>query len=153
MANPNFRYTLQNISKVETMQMLLATVPGLADDDIAFSMLQDWELLLHLADIKVLQVFAEKHPALIDAVSRILATESGAPIPDANQRRSSNNAGWLARSLGADMDEDMDEDNQQQPSTSQSRSPSAFSSITPAQLAAALNFAQNNIRRTFCHFI
>lgn len=146
MATPNFRQTLQNVSKPDTIQMLIATVPGLARDDIALSMLQDWELLLHLADLKVLQVFVEKHPALIDAVSRMM--NSGAPIPDLNQRRRSNSAGWLARSLGADMEDDpMDEDRSQQPSTNQARTTPGFSSITPAQLAAALNFAQSSIRR------
>ena len=146
VATPNFRQTLQNVSKPDTIQMLIATVPGLARDDIALSMLQDWELLLHLADLKVLQVFVEKHPALIDAVSRMM--NSGAPNPDLNQRRRSNSAGWLARSLGADMEDDpMDEDRSQQPSTSQARTTPGFSSITPAQLAAALNFAQSSIRR------
>jgi hypothetical protein len=78
-------------------------------------------------------------------------------VPGGNQRRRSNSAGWLARSLGADLEDDgMDEGPPQQPSTSQQASRSAqgaFNSpgLTPAQLAAALNFAisQNSISRTF----
>lgn len=150
MTNPSFRQTLQNFSKPESIELLTRTVPGLAEDEVALSMLQDWELLLHLADPKVVPVLVEKHPALVDAASRMMNSVSESLVPDANQRRRSNSAGWLARSLGADMEDDgMDEDPPQQSSSSQSRSSAAFSGITPAQLAAALNFAQNNIRRMF----
>nr|SVE75967.1 EOG090X0BNZ [Daphnia hispanica] len=152
MTNPNFRQTLQNFSKPENIQPLTETVPGLADDEIALSMLQDWELLLHLADPKIVQVLVEKHPALVDAVSRMMNCVSESLILGANQRRRSNSAGWLARSLGADLEDDgMDEDvPQDQPNTNQpaNRSQAALGSgITPAQLAAALNFAQNSIRQ------
>ncbi len=151
MTNPNFRQTLQNFSKPESIQLLTETVPGLADDEVALSMLQDWELLLHLADPKIVQVLVEKHPALVDAASRMMNSVSENLVPDSNSHRRSNSAGWLARSLGADMEDDdgMDEDPPQQPSTSQARPPAGFSGITPAQLAAALNYAQNNIHRMF----
>lgn len=148
MTNPNFRHTLQNFSKPESIQLLIETVPGLAEDEVALSMLQDWELLLHLADPKIVQTLTEKHPALVDATSRMMISITETLIPDVSQRRRSNSAGWLARSLGADMEDDgMDEDPPQQASANQSLSPAAFGGITPAQLAAALNFAQNNIRR------
>nr|SVE79699.1 EOG090X0BNZ [Daphnia magna]SVE80329.1 EOG090X0BNZ [Daphnia magna] len=152
VTNPNFRHTLQNLSKPENIQSLTETVPGLADDEIALSMLQDWELLLHLADPKIVQVLVEKHPALVDAASRMMNSVSESLVPGANQRRRSNSAGWLARSLGADLEDDgMDEDvPQDQPNSNQqtSRPQAAFGSgITPAQLAAALNFAQNSIRQ------
>nr|SVE75334.1 EOG090X0BNZ [Daphnia dolichocephala] len=151
VTNPNFRQTLQNFSKPENIELLTETVPGLADDEIALSMLQDWELLLHLADPKIVQVLVEKHPALVDAASRMMNSVSESLVPNAHERRRSNSAGWLARSLGADLEDDgMDEDVPlDQPNTSQqaNRSQGATSSgITPAQLAAALNFAQNNIR-------
>lgn len=162
VTNPNFRHTLQNLSKPENIQSLTETVPGLADDEIALSMLQDWELLLHLADPKIVQVLVEKHPALVDAASRMMNSVSESLVPGANQRRRSNSAGWLARSLGADLEDDgMDEDvPQDQPNSNQqtSRPQAAFGSgITPAQLAAALNFAQNSIRRMFklnsCYYL
>lgn len=150
MANPNFRQTLQNFSKPESIELLKKTIPGLSEDQIALSMLQDWELLLHLADPKVIQLLVEKHPSVVDAVSQMMNSISETAIPDLSQRRRSNSAGWLARSLGADLeDESMDQDPPQQASASQSRPPAPFGGITPAQLAAALNFAQNNIRRTF----
>nr|SVE77814.1 EOG090X0BNZ [Daphnia lumholtzi] len=152
VTNPNFRHTLQNLSKPENIQLLSETVPGLADDEVALSMLQDWELFLHLADPKIVQVLVEKHPALVDAASQMMNSMSETLVPGANQRRRSNSAGWLARSLGADLEDDgMDEDvPQDQPISNQqaSRSEAAFGSgITPAQLAAALNFAQNSIRQ------
>lgn len=50
VTNPNFRQTLQNCAKPESIQTLVETVPGLAEDEIALSMLQDWELLLHLGN-------------------------------------------------------------------------------------------------------
>nr|SVE84461.1 EOG090X0BNZ [Daphnia pulex] len=155
VTNPNFRQTLQNCAKPENIQTLVETVPGLAEDEIALSMLQDWELLLHLADPKIVQVLVEKHPALVDAASRMMTSVSESLVPGGNQRRRSNSAGWLARSLGADLEDDiMDEDQPQQPSTSQPANRSAQAAInnpglTPAQLAAALNFAiaQNSIRQ------
>nr|SVE85706.1 EOG090X0BNZ [Daphnia pulicaria] len=155
VTNPNFRQTLQNCAKPENIQTLVETVPGLAEDEIALSMLQDWELLLHLADPKIVQVLVEKHPALVDAASRMMTSVSESLVPGGNQRRRSNSAGWLARSLGADLEDDiMDEDQPQQPSTSQQANRSAQAAInspglTPAQLAAALNFAiaQNSIRQ------
>ncbi len=161
VTNPNFRQTLQNCAKPENIQTLVETVPGLAEDEIALSMLQDWELLLHLADPKIVQVLVEKHPALVDAASRMMNSVSESLVPGGNQRRRSNSAGWLARSLGADLEDDiMDEDQPQQPSTSQQANRSAQAAInspglTPAQLAAALNFAiaQNSIRRTFKYFL
>ena len=91
----------------------------------------------------------EKHPALVDAASRMMNSVSDNLTTDSYPRRS-NSAGWLARSLGADMEDDgMDEDPPQQHSASQARPPAGFSGITPAQLAAALNYAQNNLRRKF----
>jgi uncharacterized membrane protein len=91
----------------------------------------------------------------------MMTSVSESLVPGGNQRRRSNSAGWLARSLGADLEDDiMDEDQPQQPSTSQQANRSAQAAInspglTPAQLAAALNFAiaQNSIRRTFKYFI
>nr|SVE74391.1 EOG090X0BNZ [Daphnia barbata] len=150
VTNPNFRQTLQNFSKPENIELLTENVPGLAEDEIALSMLQDWELLLHLADPKIVQVLVEKHPALVDAASRMMNSVSESLVPNAHERRRSNSAGWLARSLGADLEDDgMDEDAPlDQPNTSQqaNRSQAATNSgITPAQLAAALNYAQNNI--------
>nr|SVE90093.1 EOG090X0BNZ [Daphnia sinensis] len=125
VTNPNFRHTLQNLSKPENIQSLTETVPGLADDEIALSMLQDWELLLHLADPKIVQVLVEKHPALVDAASRMMNSVSESLVPGANQRRRSNSAGWLARSLGADLEDDgMDEDvPQDQPNSNQQAKP------------------------------
>jgi hypothetical protein len=157
VTNPNFRQTLQNCAtKPESIQTLVETVPGLAEDEIALSMLQDWELLLHLADPKIVQVLVEKHPALVDAASRVMNSVSESLVPGGNQRRRSNSAGWLARSLGADLEDDGMDEEPQQPSTSSQQasrsSHQAFNSpgLTPAQLAAALNFAiaQNSISRT-----
>lgn len=155
VTNPNFRQTLQNCAS-ESIQTLVETVPGLAEDEIALSMLQDWELLLHLADPKIVQVLVEKHPALVDAASRVMNSVSESLVPGGNQRRRSNSAGWLARSLGADLEDDGMDEEPQQPSTSSQQasrsSHQAFNSpgLTPAQLAAALNFAiaQNSISRT-----
>lgn len=113
-------------------------------------MLQDWELLLHLGDPKVVQTVAEKHPALLNAVNHVLTTASGGmDLSQSSSRRTQS--GWLARSLGADMEDDSMEGTAHQATGGQQQaSGSALatgSAITPAQLAAALNFAQNSLRR------
>lgn len=148
LTNPSFRQVLQNISKPESLNSLITSVPGLSDDQVAVSMLHDWELLLQLAESKAVNTLAEKHPAVLDAISQILASVPGIANPAAlgNERRLQQ-PGRLARSLGADAeDESMEEDIQQGPSNQQPVQGPA-SSITQAQLAAALSLAQNSIRR------
>ena len=144
MNNPNFRQILQNASKPENVKLLIEKVPGLAEDHVALSMLQDWELMLHLADPKIVQALVEKHPSMALAAKEIISTVPGMLQQQSGSSSSARRAqaGWLARSLGADDDESMD----QAPPAQQN----AGLSITPAQLAAALNFAQNNLR---CKFI
>nr|SVE70008.1 EOG090X0BNZ [Eubosmina coregoni] len=140
MNNPNFRQILQNASKPENVKLLIEKVPGLAEDHVALSMLQDWELMLHLADPKIVQALVEKHPSMALAAKEIISTVPGMLQQQSGSSSSARRAqaGWLARSLGADDDESMD----QAPPAQQN----AGLSITPAQLAAALNFAQNNLR-------
>jgi hypothetical protein len=141
MTNP-FRQTLQNACTPENLKLLIAKVPGLAEDHVALSMLQDWELMLHLADPKIVQALVEKHPAVVLAAKEIMSTVA---VPGLLQQlggssgSSRRSHGFLARSLGADDDESMDQGPPQQQQQQQA-------SITPAQLAAALNFVQNNLR-------
>lgn len=111
-------------------------------------MLQDWELLLHLADPKVVQSLMDKHPALLDAAHRVLSWMPGNP-EGTHSRRSQS--GWLARSLGADMDDDGMDMSGPAPQPGQIP-PNAASTITPEQLAAALNLVQNTLRREFIAF-
>ena len=144
MTNPNFRQTMQNACTPENLKLLIAKVPGLAEDHVALSMLQDWELMLHLADPKIVQALVEKHPAVVHAAKEIMSTVAVPGLLQQLGGSSSSNArrsqGFLARSLGADDDESMDQGPHQQQQQQQQ------ASITPAQLAAALNFVQNNLR-------
>ena len=99
----------------ESINNLLATIPGLKEDQIAVSLLHDWELMMYFGNPKYLEIFVEKHPELAEAVAKMadstrVTVASGDP---GNPRRSQS--GWMARSLGADMDdEDMEEDTPQQ---------------------------------------
>ena len=148
VTNSRLQHTLaRNLSKPETMKYLLNKIPGLSEDQVALSMLHDWELVgtLNLADSKFIQSLVESHPALVDALHQLVIN----PPPELKdgegylvQHTIQN--GRMARSLGADLDDDgMEEDT---PRQSVSNQPSGSGvSITPAQLAAALNFVQGNI--------
>jgi len=148
VTNLQLQHTLQNLSKPETMKYLLDKVPGLSEDQVALSMLHDWELVgtLNLADPKFIQSLVESHPALVDSLYQLVINppnELNIGEGYANMIRHRIQNGRLARSLGADLDDDgMEEDTPRQPATNQP--PPSGINITPAHLAAALNFVQGN---------
>lgn len=150
LTNPNFRQILQNVSKPESIKSLMETVPGLSEDQVATSMLYDWELLLQLTEAKVVNILGEKHPSILDAMSQVLASVPGIANPAAlgNTRRSQQ-PGWQARSLGADAENEAMEEDTNQGSANLQQAQGPGPSITPAQLAAALSLAQNSMRRKF----
>ena len=146
MTNPHFRQTLQNISTPESLNCLMEKIPSLSEDEIALSMLHDWELLLHLADQKLIQNLVESHPALMEAVNHVMTTTHGTFGRDLPQQRRSQ-SGWLARSLGADLEDDgMEEDPPANPAANQQPP------LDTARMAAALNFVIRNMRRRFTLF-
>ena len=132
MTNSNFRKTLQELSKEDGLSHLLQSIPGLADDPVAVSMLLDWELFLHsMVDLKCVQTLVEKHPSLVDAAAKLVATYQESASADQLQQRQRRH-GWPARSLGAEAMDMEAETSNPQPSTS--------NTLTPAQFAAALAF-------------
>jgi len=149
VTNIQLQHTLQNLSKPEIMKYLLEKIPGLSEDQVALSMLHDWELVgtLNLADPKYIQNLVGSHPALVDALHQLVINppqELNIGDGYANLVRHRIQNGRLARSLGADSDDDgMEEDTPRQAATNHPSTSGA--SITPAQLAAALNLVQGNI--------
>jgi len=163
--NPQFHQTLQNISKPETLKYLLSKVPGLSEDQVALSMLHDWELILHLADPKLIKSLVESHPALVDALHQLV--NSGEGYNDLVRHRVQS--GRLARSLGADLDDNMEQEAPQQPQRSNIPPPTS-NSLTPEMFSQALLHAMssmgnpppppsrraddfNNLRQQFSHHL
>ncbi|XP_023226211.1 ubiquitin-like protein 7 [Centruroides sculpturatus] len=116
LMNPAFRTMIQQLSKPEVMENIIAATPGLADDPIAI----------------VLFRVVELHPSLAEAATHIAA----AFHEEASSSQGATNAApMISYSLDALSDEDEMESDQDQAMGSQMLSPGP---ITPAQLASAL---------------
>ena len=148
MTNPHFKQTLQEVSSVNSIKNLTSSVPGLSEDHIALSMLRDWELLLHVADPKCVQILVERHPALTDAATKITSSfQDSFPGSDSQQRRRPN-AGWFARSIGADVDDDgMETEAAPSGGSGGANQPSGSRGLTPAQLADALAYINSKFMK------
>lgn len=132
LMNPAFRTMIQQLSKPEVMENIIAATPGLADDPVALAMLQDPDLLLLLVDPVHIQRVVELHPSLAEAATHIAA----AFHEEASSSQGATNATpMISYSLDALSDEDEMESDQDQAMGSQMLSPGP---ITPAQLASAL---------------
>ncbi|KAK6631394.1 hypothetical protein RUM44_005921 [Polyplax serrata] len=135
---PNYRNALQRLSRPEVLENIIAATPGLAEDPIAVSIIQDPELLSQLCDANTVRRVVEAHPSLAEAANSIVVVlhEEAATASTTNPSTSSG----YSYSLDAlSDDEEMDSS---QSSDSQPRhggGENIFASpITTAQLAAAL---------------
>lgn len=132
LINPAFRTMLQQLSKPEVMENIIAATPGLSEDPIALAMLQDPDLLLLLVDPIHIQRVVELHPSLAEAATHIAA----AFHEEASSSQGATTAApVISYSLDALSDEDDMESDQDQAMGGQMLSPGQ---ITPAQLASAL---------------
>ncbi|KAK3097936.1 hypothetical protein FSP39_014676 [Pinctada imbricata] len=129
LLNPAYRNTVERIlNSSESLENIIAATPGLSDDPVAISMLQDQELLAILAHPGNIKQVIEKHPAFGQAAIMIASavSEEGGSKDD----RTSTGSYSLDQ-----MSDEEDEGQINRPGPSGGR---GAGGITPSQLAAAL---------------
>ncbi|XP_019873337.1 ubiquitin-like protein 7 [Aethina tumida] len=139
------RTALQKLTRAEVLEEIIAHVPGLADDPIAVSIIQDPELIGHMSNPETVRKMAETHPLLIEAANYIASHieedhTTGSP-------QASTSTGY-SYSLEALSDEDDDLDSDTNVGSSGLTRNSSFNAITAAQLAAAIANATNTAFNT-----
>ncbi|XP_069696661.1 ubiquitin-like protein 7 isoform X2 [Periplaneta americana] len=138
--HPSYRSALHRLSRPEVLENIMMATPGLSDDPVALSIIQDPELLVHMENADTVRRIAELHPSLTEAANHIAAAvhEEAATGSAANQGSSSGYSYSLdALSDEEEMDSSQSSDSQPRGSEGLSRQQS-YSTITAAQLAAAL---------------
>ncbi|XP_021922088.1 ubiquitin-like protein 7 isoform X2 [Zootermopsis nevadensis] len=138
--HPSYRSALHRLSRPEVLENIMMATPGLSEDPVAISIIQDPELLVHMENADTVRRIAELHPSLAEAANHIAAVvhEEAATGSATNQGSSSGYSYSLdALSDEEEMDSSQSSDSQPRGGDSLSRQQS-YSTITAAQLAAAL---------------
>ncbi|EEB13508.1 conserved hypothetical protein [Pediculus humanus corporis] len=143
--NPNYRGALQRLSRPEVLENIIAATPGLAEDPVAVSIIQDPELLTQLCDANIVRRIVEAHPSLAEAANSIIAFivhEEGSSAVAGNPGTSSGYS-YSLDALSDDEEVDSSQSSDSQPRHGAGENIFA-SPITTAQLAAALANATGN---------
>ncbi|XP_073979135.1 ubiquitin-like protein 7 isoform X2 [Rhodnius prolixus] len=127
---PSYRTSLQKLSRPDILDNIIMITPGLSQDPVAISMIQDPELLVRMGDIETVRRIVELHPALAEAANHIAAAAHEEAV-------SSNNCGPSTSAGFSQLMDVLSDEDDMESSQGVSRQQS-FSAITPAQLAAAL---------------
>ncbi|BES88267.1 Ubiquitin-like 7 (Bone marrow stromal cell-derived) [Nesidiocoris tenuis] len=144
--NPSYKSSLQKLGKPEALENIIAITPGLNQDPVAISIIQDPELLVRLGDAEIVKRLVELHPSLVEAANHIVAAahEEAVSSTAASPGQASTSTG-IPQFLNFASDDDDMESSQSSDSIAQGVSRQAsFSAITRAQLAAALASASQN---------
>jgi len=135
--NPSYKNSLQKLSRPDILENIIMITPGLSQDPVAISMIQDPELLVRMGDIDTVRRIVELHPTLAVAAHHIAAAVHEEGLSNStNQPSTSSGFGHLL-----DMFSDDDDIESSQSSDSMPRTTSQdgnFPGITTALLAAAL---------------
>ncbi|KAJ9580541.1 hypothetical protein L9F63_024281 [Diploptera punctata] len=138
--HPSYRSALHRLSRPEVLENIMMATPGLSDDPVAISIIQDPELLVHMENADTVRRIIELHPSLAEAANHIAAAvhEEAATASSSNPGTSSGYSYSLdALSDEEEMDSSQSSDSQPRGGDTLSRQQS-YSTITAAQLAAAL---------------
>jgi len=112
LMNPNFRSMLNRLYDKEFRDNIVNCIPGLRENIIAFSILQDPELMMICTDAENLTKIAEKYPVFAEA-SLHLATafhEENSRVTNSTQSNGSNLSsvfGENAYSMNYESDDDL----------------------------------------------
>ncbi|KAJ8950138.1 hypothetical protein NQ314_007991 [Rhamnusium bicolor] len=137
-----YRTALQRLSRQDVLDKIMAATPGLSEDPAAIAIIQDPELIVHMADPDTVRKVSEDHPVLIEAANYIIAHihEDQANV-NPNQATTSTGYSYSLEALSDDDDMDSNSD------TNISQHPlsrnASYNAITAAQLAAAIANATN----------
>ncbi|XP_039291880.1 ubiquitin-like protein 7 [Nilaparvata lugens] len=132
-----YRNALQRLSRPDILDNIIAITPGLSQDPVAISMIQNPELLARMGDIDTVRRIVEVHPALAEVANHIVASVH----EDCAQGGSQSAAPASGYSYSLEALSDDDEMDSSQSSDSQHHGLSrqaSYSTITAAHLAAAI---------------
>ncbi|CAG9857507.1 unnamed protein product [Phyllotreta striolata] len=143
--HPNYRNALQRLARPEVLDSLLTACPELYSDPSVLGILQDPELIFHLANADEAAKMIEAHPVLLTAGGCILkhVQEEQASL-NPNVPGTSTGYSYSLDALSDDEEEMDSSDNSfaATQNTSLTRNAS-FNAITAAQLASAIANATN----------
>lgn len=133
--NPSYRNALQKLSRPDILDNIIMITPGLSQDPVAISMIQDPELLVRMGDIDTVRRIVELHPALAEAANHIAAAvHEEAVTGNASTQPTTSGYSYSLDALSDDEEMDSSQSSDSQPQSSRQQ----FSTITAAQLAAAI---------------
>ncbi|XP_046687052.1 ubiquitin-like protein 7 [Homalodisca vitripennis] len=115
--NPSYRSSLQKLSRPDILDNIILITPGLSQDPVAISMIQDPELLVRMGDIDTVRRIVELHPALAEAANHIAAAvhEEAIAAPTSTQPTTSSGYSYSLDALSDD--DEMDSSQNQTPET------------------------------------
>uniref|UniRef100_A0A1B6DYT1 Ubiquitin-like protein 7 n=1 Tax=Clastoptera arizonana TaxID=38151 RepID=A0A1B6DYT1_9HEMI len=131
--NSNYKSALQKLSRPEILEDIISITPGLNEDPIAISLIQDHELLERLDNVDTVTRIRDLHPALAEAANHLVAVVHEDSAASPSTQPSSSGFSYSLEALSED-----DEMDSSQSSDSTSRY------FTPAQVAAAIASASSN---------
>ncbi|XP_018566538.1 ubiquitin-like protein 7 [Anoplophora glabripennis] len=137
-----YRTALQRLYRQDILDKIVTDIPGLSDDPAAVAIIQDPELIIHMADPDTVRKVAEEHPVLIEASNYIISrVQDEQANVSPNQPTTSTGYSYSLEALSDDddMDSNSDTNVSQHPLTRNS----SYNAITAAQLAAAIANATN----------
>jgi len=135
--NPSYRSSLQKLSRPDILDNIILITPGLSQDPVAISMVQDPELLVRMGDIDTVRRIVELHPALAEAANHIAAAVHEEAITASSSTQPTTSSGYSYSLDALSDDEEMDS------SQSSDSQPVGRHAITAAQLASALASANS----------
>ncbi|XP_047003476.1 ubiquitin-like protein 7 [Schistocerca americana] len=141
LKHPSYRSALHRLNRAEVVENIIQATPGLLDDPIAISILQEPELLVHLENADTVRRIAEAHPALAEAAGHIAAAvqeEAATSSHPTDLPGSSSGYSYSLDGLSDDDEMDSSQSSDSQPRGSDLSRQQSYSAITSAQLAAAL---------------
>ncbi|KAL2076726.1 hypothetical protein ACEWY4_027677 [Coilia grayii] len=131
------------LASKESLDQIIMATPGLSSDAVAMGVLQDKDLFMQFIDPAMLDMLAQSHPALVNAVTLVLHFVAGSMPAQASTSSSSSTSRNATASSYSEMPggflfEGMSEDEEDFQSGSQagsSRRTGASSGARPASLA------------------
>ncbi|KAK7866613.1 hypothetical protein R5R35_010444 [Gryllus longicercus] len=137
--HPSYRSALHRLSRPEVLEYIITATPGLREDPVAISILQDPELLVHMENADTVKRIADLHPSLAEAANHIAAAvHEEASTGNSTNQPSSSGYSYSLDALSDEEEMDSSQSSDSQPRPGDNMGESAFSTITAAQLAAAL---------------
>ncbi|XP_063223401.1 ubiquitin-like protein 7 [Bacillus rossius redtenbacheri] len=137
--NHSLRSALQRLTRPEVLENVLMATPSLREDPVAMGIIQDPELLVHLEDITTVRKLAEQHPHLVEAANHIAAAvHEEAAAGTATSQASTSGYSYSVDALSDDDEMDSSQSSDSMPRGESLSRQHSYSTITAAQLAAAL---------------